>query len=79
MKKSIGELYYPDLKRICEKYFHKDFYDSCKGCPLKVKQIHCVKGLLEEESNLLKKFSQVQELLKESLQIEIEVEDGEVF
>lgn len=77
MKKKVSELWYPDLKRICEKYFHKDFYDSCKGCPLKVKQIHCVKGLVEEESNLLKKLSQVQELLKEGLQMEIEVEEDE--
>ena len=60
---------------VQEKYFHKDIYDSCKDCPLKVKQIHCVKGLVEEESNLLKKLSQVQELLKEGLQMEIEVEE----
>lgn len=77
MQKKVSELWYPDLKRICEKYFHKDFYDSCKGCPLKVKQIYCVKGLAEEESNLLKKLSQVQELLKEGLQMEIEVEEDE--
>lgn len=77
MKKKVSELWYPDLKRICEKYFHKDFYDSCKGCPLKVNQIHCIKGLAEEESNLLKKLSQVQELLKKGLQMEIEVNEDE--
>lgn len=75
MKKKVSELWYPDLKRICEKYFHKVFNDSCEGCPLKVKEIYCVKGLAEEESNLLKKLSKVQELLKESLQMEIEVEE----
>ena len=77
MQKKVSELWYPILKRICAKYFHKDFYDSCKDCPLKVKQIYCVKGLVEEESNLLKKLSQVQELLKEGLQMEIEVEEDE--
>ena len=77
MIKKVSELWYHDLKRICEKYFQKDFYDICKDCPLKVTQIHRVKGLVEEEGNLLKKLSQVQELLKEGLQMEIEVEEEE--
>ena len=75
MKKKVNELCGNDLKRICKKYFHKDFYDSCKDCPLKVKVIHCIKGLVEEQAKLAMRLVEVNQLLDECYNMEIEVEE----
>ena len=75
MKKKINELSDRDLNNICNKYFNvSSGYDTCEGCPLKVKVIHCVKGLVEEKSQLTTKLVQVNQLLDECYDMEIEVE-----
>ena len=77
MKKNVKYLLYTDMLEICKKYYNKDFYDTCKDCPLRVKQIHCLKGLLDEQAELIKKLGRVDGLIKEFLtnnkEMEIEV------
>ena len=77
MKKKINELCGNDLKNICKKYFTYSNYDTCKNCPLQVKEIHCVKGLVEEQAQLTMKLVQVNQLLDECYDMEIEVEEND--
>ena len=77
MKKKVNELCGNVLKKICKKYFNYYTYDTCKDCPLKVNSIHCVKGLVEEKSQLTMKLVQVDELLDSCMKMEIEVEEDE--
>lgn len=76
MKKKIKDLTDNDLKNICNKYFNVySGYDTCENCPLKVKVIHCVKGLVEEQAQLTTKLVQVNQLLDECYDMEINVEE----
>lgn len=75
MKKKINELCGNDLKQICKKHFNYQTYDTCKNCPLQIDSIHCVKGLVEEQSQLAEKLVQVNELLENCMGREIEVEE----
>ena len=74
MKKKVNELCGNDLKQICKKYFNYNTYDTCKDCPLKVDSIHCVKGLVEEQSQLTMKLVQVNKLLDSCMEMKVEVD-----
>ena len=74
MVKRIKELSYNEIDIICAEHYQKDFFDTCKDCPLKVKVISCVKGLIAEREALKKQLERVEEQLNEALEKEIEVE-----
>ena len=67
MQKKISELLYTDMMEICKKYFNKDVNDTCKNCPLQVKEIHCVKGLVDDRIELKKKLDNTDRLIEEFL------------
>lgn len=67
MQKKISELLYTDMMEICKKYFNYSNYDTCKNCPLQVKVIHCLKGLLDDQIELKKKLDNTDRLIEEFL------------
>ena len=75
MKKKISKLSKKERIKICLKYYNRDFFDTCKDCPLQIDIIHCFNGVIEELEKTKNKVEDLTELLRSVQDKEIEVEE----
>ena len=73
MKKKISKLTKKERIKICLKYYNRDFFDTCKDCPLQIDNIHCFNGVIGELEKTKNKVEDLTELLRSVQDKEIEV------
>lgn len=59
---------------ICTKYYNRDAFDTCEGCPLRINTIHCFNGVIEDLREAKNKVADLTKLLQSVKDREIEVE-----
>lgn len=77
MKKKISKLSKKERVKICLKYYNKDFFDTCKDCPLQIDNIHCFNGVIKDLKSAKNKVAVLTYLVRSIKDQEIEVEEDD--